>query len=691
MLNILSVKDDLSAIKVTQTTPAAPTLLTATDLLVGDTVRVVWSGTGPFYNVYYRPTLAGPYVKANGFPLPGSPTQYDVGGLTVGVSYTFKIHGVNGAGTEGPASNELAATPTFDQTISKFATPTWSVKINGITNPNAILTSVELGFGSDVSNAVFTVHGDPEGGGFPVFNDVVEVIVNGRLVLKGKIKGISSRVSISGLTKTFTAISNISQFMEKVVPPEKSHFNSQRNFQSLNLNKLRAPAIISQILGSIPSGTPDEFPGEVHVTDQTTLDAVDTVIRKLGNYKLYFNITSESLEVYRFGQGGNNTRQFIKGVNIIDYNIVENQQGVVDKVTVIGPPRNIRRRDLVPTSSLAEVRDSSGISRGSFVVNAKNVRELQVTGRAVYPPSYQEDVNLEVLPGDMGIIATPPDKFPKWPVVSGSISPYGADGDFSFRHTIKNIGFGIIRDVDVDAAPEYIDPDSVRMFISELPEVHNVSTRGAFVDNKEVGIVGGFGSKTRVEVQTGHTVGRASVFVTYTHDGDSPQVSVGSGTIERSITDSQYQILIDAVPGQTFNNETEILALMQKRAQAEYDVLHRPKISGTITVIGDENIDLRSTVSFGSQLLDVIKVIHNFTNGFTTQVALTNEPFIAAIATVSIELVRRRPERAERVASTAFRIDFQDLEIDKKFISQRKEAFLNLLKTAGTAGAVYGD
>lgn len=92
-------------ILVTQTTPTAPTLLTAVDLGVGDKVRLTWSGSGPFYNIYFKPTLSGSFAKVNANPISGM--TYDVGGLDLGVDYSFKVRGVNGSGTEGPDSNIL--------------------------------------------------------------------------------------------------------------------------------------------------------------------------------------------------------------------------------------------------------------------------------------------------------------------------------------------------------------------------------------------------------------------------------------------------------------------------------------------------------------------------------------------------------------------------------------------------------
>ena len=93
-------EDFVGETEVTQTTPVAPVLLTATDLLLGDVVRLVWSGGGPFYNVFFKKTADVTFIKANGTVLPGSQTQYDVGGLVRDTSYDFQVSSINGEGTE---------------------------------------------------------------------------------------------------------------------------------------------------------------------------------------------------------------------------------------------------------------------------------------------------------------------------------------------------------------------------------------------------------------------------------------------------------------------------------------------------------------------------------------------------------------------------------------------------------------
>ena len=95
-----SIEDFEHNVIVTQTIPVAPVLVSATTLATGDQVRLVWTGSGPFYNVFFKKTTDITFIKANANVLPGSQTQYDVGGLERNVGYDFQVSSINGAGDE---------------------------------------------------------------------------------------------------------------------------------------------------------------------------------------------------------------------------------------------------------------------------------------------------------------------------------------------------------------------------------------------------------------------------------------------------------------------------------------------------------------------------------------------------------------------------------------------------------------
>ena len=95
-----TVDDNEGNVIVTQTTPVAPVLVSATTLATGDQVRLIWTGGGPFYNVFFKKTADVTFIKSNQTPLPGTQTQYDVGGLDRDTSYDFQVSSINGAGVE---------------------------------------------------------------------------------------------------------------------------------------------------------------------------------------------------------------------------------------------------------------------------------------------------------------------------------------------------------------------------------------------------------------------------------------------------------------------------------------------------------------------------------------------------------------------------------------------------------------
>lgn len=203
-------------------------------------------------------------------------------------------------------SNILSETPTVDTTESHVTKPTWEIRVNGSPNTAAILNSITLSYGSNFASAVFRVLGDPDTGTFPAYNDEIEVDINARNVFKGKIKGITSRISLSGLLKTFTALSNITTLTEKVVDPKNKEFNGKDVAVE---DRLNVSEIVQSVLSYIPVGTPTDAPGDIILTDMTQLNAVQTIVNKVGNYKLFWNKDTDLLEIYRFGQGGEITRR----------------------------------------------------------------------------------------------------------------------------------------------------------------------------------------------------------------------------------------------------------------------------------------------------------------------------------------------------------------------------------------------
>lgn len=629
-------------------------------------------------------------------------------------------------------------TPTVDLSASQVQSPTWEIRVNGTPNTKANLQRVTLGYGTAFSIATFIIHEDPDTGTFPAYNDAVEVDINGRNVLKGKIKGITSRISSGGLNKTFTVISNITTLTEKVVDSKtQSEFNKKDIEKK---DRLNVAQILNQILGFIPVGAPTEDPGTVTVRDMTKLDAMQTVLNKVGNFKIFWNNTTNLPEVYRFGKGGDVTRQFEKGVNIGDSAITENRQSIVDKLTLIGSPIAIRTQQFVDTNL---DRDENGVFKQSFTLTGKNIREIKVEGQFRDKPFVEFNGKLQILPEDMGIIALSTTNetaadinttiadlnvelaivksnsqfetqsvlqrqaakieesilseqgklislFPSWPFF-----PFAEIGnarrDIGFREAVTKIILAPLQFAIIGTSLEYDKPkDKVKIFLSNVPQIFFMETLGAFVPKERLGITGGgFGDVVSIRIRTRLEWQRGAVRVTFTEDGDCPQIIKGGGTVERTITDPQYQIIqnsVDIIPG--FDNEAEILEIMQERADAEFEKLNRPTISGGITVLGDETIDLRSTVLVNSTKLDVVSITHDLARGFATTIALTNEPFIALTAFRSAPEQRRQRELE---GGTQISFKFDEVEIDQDKTTQRQIQFQRRLEEAGVSFSSYQD
>jgi hypothetical protein len=120
--------------------------------------------------------------------------------------------------------------------------------------------------------------------------------------------------------------------------------------------------------------------------------------------------------------------------------------------------------------------------------------------------------------------------------------------------------------------------------------------------------------------------------ISYSYEEQSPLThTAGSGAISRTVTDTSYKIVVDNLA--STNNTNEILTNISIRADAELAKVNQGGVNGRVTVVGDETLDLRTLVSVGGYTLDVVRVVHDFNNGFTTQLELTNEKFRVNVPT----------------------------------------------------------
>lgn len=532
---------------------------------------------------------------------------------------------------ESTNSSSVNNTPTY--IVNKFSSPTWVVKVNGTPVSDAILQTVNLGFGSDISNAVFSLPRNPFIPGNPVEGDSVEVIANGRSIFFGTIRVKLDHVGIDGLKITYTATSGVTTFNRPTL--KKAAFNSSGS--DFPLTQFTAKEIFSQLSINV-NGVPNVYPGAVDVTDQTQLSAAESILAKLGNYKLYWN--GSELEVYTLGSGGVNQRSFILGKNIITANLTKSTENIVDEVTIVGAAREITVRQVILNPRIQMTSDG----RKYFVIllTGENIRNIKVEGLTREQPNIIYDnhifVNRAMLTGVVEPITSIPPTEDEDNLNDDTQSSTIND-QFTLRPKIRNMETfntdWTVISAGISSTPPpfstktggfvgtFIAANTAFISLSELPKIWEAEIISGQVPNEVLGIEA-LGSQ-QVEILNKFKYTAGTVRVTYTVDGTKPEVTVGSGVIKRSISDSQFKIVINTVTGE--NTEVRVLADMQRRAQAEYDRTHLPEITGTIAVIGDETIDLRQAININGDILDILHITHNFTQGFTTEVTLTNEKF----------------------------------------------------------------
>lgn len=587
-----SVKDLYGVATVSQPLPVIPTGLITTDMKKGDLIKLNWASDSNYgYNVYT--TAPGLRTKRNNTAVIG--TEFLAGNLTENTAYTFVIVGVNGEGIESADSVSAIGTPTFPAFTggaSRFVNYTYSVKINGSTRSDIILNNIELGYGSTPATARFTIPKDPETAGLPVINDGVECIVNGRTLFKGIIKNIEKSLSSSGMAVSFISFSKLIDYNSSCVDQ----------------------AYIEQNLAEYG----------IDVTDQTWLQAYETIANQQGNFRLYYNMLTDIIEWYQLGTGTWN-RSVTIGKNVMEWNVTEDTLNRVTKIIVIGGRRRIQTKWLplifVSTKTYTGVLNQEISYSQEARVEAYNIGNIEIQGHAsVGEIQYEFDPNISIVPSDVY-------NYTYGGGTGGGKRTEWHDGTKEPRQVLKKYTEAPSDWVSVgtNIAYQYLGVGN-----TQIPVMARITLTSAA--KKTVPVIG---SGTAIRegripseninygfirwAETPWTA-RGGCRIRYTYEEDAPIVVVGSGSISRTITDTQY--IID-------DNSTEeyVLAEMLKRANAELDKADVSNKNGRIKILGDENFDLKTRVNVYGEMLDVIRVTHDFSNGYTTDIELTNEKF----------------------------------------------------------------
>lgn len=639
--------------EIVQIPPTVPADLFATDMQKGDLIRLTWTDDANYgYNVYR--TLPGVRTKLNTYVV--TENHYYAGNLTVNTPYSFVIVGVNGLGTESGDSNTASGTPTIiDYRGQRYLNYTYSVKINGVVRADAILETVELGYGTSPSTTNFIIPKDPINTvGLPIIDDEVEVIVNGSSIFKGIIKNKEDIISVRGGKKvSYIAYSKV-------------------------ILKTYNPVTWAEILAAQLA-----YYG-LNITDQNKLQAEETIANYLGNYRLYYNMQTDVTERYELGTGYW-SRTVVLGVNVIDYNISRNTINKVTKVTVRGD-RKKTRVAWKPLSLYARVLNSTIYPGATFTyylhqIDAFNVGNVKLEAfQSLSQPTFVFDPSVSVVPSDYGMTSWEDGTIGNRQKVLHFQNPAadyrsaGAKIDYIY----EQVGD---KDVPVSALIELTSDPKV---YAAVTRTGNARRLGRTPDEDVI-----FGW---VRYALPNLVVGAGYRITYEYEDELPtEVTVGSGTPAITITDTQYKIFVNNAPETNelvTDNTAEVIAAMTARANGELDKANISALSGRIKIVGDETFDLKTRVEIDGEMLDVIRVVHSFSNGFTTDLELTNERFRVNIPpyqntqkTIYNEtLLKQSMDRLDRLA-----LQIQQ-RIDTKYVEQDKNSI-----TLTSPFAIYGD
>ena len=593
-----AIKDFDPQFIIVQPTAIVPTNLVGTDLEVGDAVYLSWDDVGNYgYNVYKKVGMS--WVKQNTEIV--TITNYTVGGLTTNVSYDFMVRGTNGADIESANSNEVTVTPT----IVFNRTAIYKVYINNVWREDAILHNIELVYGPTFSTCTFELLKPVSSG--PDVEDEIKVTINDRQVFLGTLVTIDDTLEAQNQQITYTAVNKLWEYSWKTCLRDYNDSDDQEAGIFFTTRGITTNL-------SIPSAPVDIYPGSVSVTDSTKLDAMVTVLGYCGNYKIYTSPYG-AVSYYHMGTGPNRILEV--GKQILAQNIRTDITDKVDKVTIYRQWRTtFTATRFFSGLSLVEDRSNNILRYRWGPITGRNISNIQVSAYLNPEQKITYDENsIEIVPGHCGLETwedgtTEPKRVvididpptPSWQNISAEVVYTTPNWAYIY------IPFGTNGSAKTVNLNYYI----AKLFLSTTagdPPVTTVTE----VDRQ-------------VAIADSISFATPSYRVTWTYEVETSQsVSTGSGDVERTFHDDNIQSDINS------------------RLDSEYDKLSKPTIGGEIVILGDETVDLKTRVNN----YDVVRVVHDFTQGFTTRISLTNEPFYRAV--LNNRVIAQKEKNQEKV------------------------------------------
>ena len=597
-------KDFNLRLKIQYPTPTNPTDLTVEDLKTGEALYLTWTGTNYGWNVYKD--VGGSWIKQNLTLI--TENNYTIGGLTNGVTYLFKVSGVNGYGDESSGVTN-SGTPTFD--IARYLKPNWNIYIGGVEQTDAILESVELVYGPNLSSASFFIPKNPTTPGLPdAAQQLVQVYINNKKVFTGYLMKRENIINSGNLRVNYIAVSILWDYTRETV-------NKNYNIQYKGHIKSTTVGEVLR-LSQCPSGVPAGkfIYGEINAADLTKLELMSSMLRYVGNYKIYCS-PSGGVSYYKVG-APLTFRTYEVGKHILNSSINKNISDKIDQVTVYSGYSDITTyRAYYSTGKIwlfddeignldylnsSLTRDSSGnfyIEKQIFGWNISNVSvEANVNSK---PVALSIIDGLQVTPSHCGLT--------KWP--DGSTN--GKFGVYQYQ-TCSPTWQSVSAEVTYDPWFGSWAKIKIPVPVKYVANIKKYTARFKKAGSSDVVL------PIRILEEPIEYI--ADIRIIYSYQSSMQQKTIGSGTIKRTLHDSVTPYSINT-PTYHDSNMSVVYNYISDRAQVEYDKLSKPSEGGSLSVLGDETIDLRTQVNG----LEVMRVVHDFSNGFITNLDLTNESF----------------------------------------------------------------
>jgi hypothetical protein len=625
---ITSTKNFFAQVRVGQPVPIDPTGVVLTDLFTGDAVEITWTDSGNYgYNVYKD--VGGVWTKLNSSVLVGA-TNYIAGALVTGVSYTFKIVGVNGLGVESAGVTGSKA-PTFN--AAHYTDAAYIVNISGVPLANVVLDTVELVYGPQYSTSRFHLNILPSTVGLPTATkQEVTIYIRGRLVFTGRLVRRENSWTGSSLQVNYTAIDKSWDYTWTTP--------ICAGFQGLGFGWGSDGLINSLLRGmGLPTGLPIKNSLQnSSFYDQTYREIMSSFASECGSWVTH---TDEYgiVRYYEYGHPVFN-RTYTLGVNILEYKDTTDVTDQVDKIVVRSP-----------AGRSFEEKYVSQTIQGLLISSAEmtDVAEPNRSGSPI-PSSYDSSIPQPWLAGPTGwtragitgraqYIQT---SYDSKPFLAFSLAGYTDISDLRIEAFVNDRPEIIEPEVNSAGQQLEVSPTSVgeTMWATGTTENRPCANRiqkyaAAWKPVSAQTVMVGGTMYVRIDeipvvfedriVQTSRTTSVispsdasisstdsnvmymeepwqriASIRVTFTHAGMNSSGSYGAGTVQRSQLLSTYDELTD-------------------RAHEIYSRLQHDTIQGSMSILGDETLTLRTHVN----ALEVMRITHDFSNGFRTHLDLT--------------------------------------------------------------------